>query len=135
MKKFTNTHISAIRPSSDRQQVADPATTGLFLIVQPSGVKSWAWRGRIGGKSRKLTLGRYPAHSLADAREWATALTRQRDGGIDPLAERERKAKASSMPVIQRLCHDDVLLDGDRGYRTRHERSLWCLPLDRQLGR
>ena len=31
MKKFTNTHISAVRPSSERQQLADPATTGLFL--------------------------------------------------------------------------------------------------------
>lgn len=96
MKKFTNTHISAVRPSSERQQLADPATTGLFLIVQPSGVKSWAWRGRIGGKPRKLTLGRYPAHSLADAREWACGIIRQQAGGIDPLAERERQAKASA---------------------------------------
>ena len=96
MKKFTTTALNAVRPSSERQQLADPATTGLFLIVQPTGVKSWAWRGRIGGKPRKLTLGRYPAHSLADAREWACALTRQRDGGIDPLAERARKAKADA---------------------------------------
>ncbi len=97
MKKFTNSHISAIRPSSDRQQVADPATTGLFLIVQPSGVKSWAWRGRIGGKSRKLTLGRYPAHSLADAPRMgyrAHPPARRRDRS--PLAERERKAKADA---------------------------------------
>ncbi len=96
MKKFTVTSINAVRPSSERQQLSDPATTGLLLIVQPSGVKSWAWRGRIGGKPRKLTLGRYPAHSLADAREWASALTRQRDGGIDPFAERARKAKAEA---------------------------------------
>ena len=42
MKKFTVTSINAVRPSSERQQLSDPATTGLFLIVQPSGVKSWA---------------------------------------------------------------------------------------------
>ncbi len=96
MKKFTTTSLNAVRPSSKRQQLPDPATTGLFLIVQSSGVKSWAWRGRIGGKPRKLTLGRFPAHSLADAREWASALTRLRDGGIDPLAERARKAKADA---------------------------------------
>jgi integrase len=96
MKKFTTTSINAVRPSIERQQLADPATTGLFLIVQPSGVKSWAWRGRIGGKPRKLTLGRYPAHSLADAREWACGITRKQAGGIDPLAERERQAKASA---------------------------------------
>ena len=96
MKKLTITSINAVRLSSERQQLPDPATTGLFLIVQPSGVKSWAWRGRIDGKPRKLTLGRYPAHSLADARDWACALTRQRDGGINPLAERERAAKATA---------------------------------------
>ena len=96
MKKFTTTSLNAVRPSSKRQQLPDPATTGLFLRVQSSGAKSWVWRGRIGGKSRTVTLGRYPAHSLAAAREWACFLTRQRDGGIDPLAEQARKAKADA---------------------------------------
>lgn len=93
VKNFTVTSIKAIAPSPDRQQIADPSTPNLFLIVQPTGVKSWAWRGRIAGRSCKLTLGRYPAHGLADAREWARDLTRQRDGGFDPVAERQRRAK------------------------------------------
>lgn len=96
VKNLTDATVRAFRPASQRQQVPDAAAPGLFLIVQPTGKKSWAWRGRIAGKPRKITLGRYPAHGLADAREWARSLTRQRDGGIDPLAERERQAQAAA---------------------------------------
>ena len=96
MRNFTATSVKAISPSTVRQQLADLSTPGLFLIVQPSGIKSWAWRGRIAGTPRKLTLGRYPAHGLADARDWARDLTRKRDGGIDPIRERERQAKSDA---------------------------------------
>ena len=30
---------------------------GLYLVIQPTGAKSWAYRYRMDGKSRKLTLG------------------------------------------------------------------------------
>jgi hypothetical protein len=40
-----------------RTEIPDRAAVGLFLIVQPSGVKSWALRYRVRGRSRKLTLG------------------------------------------------------------------------------
>lgn len=96
MKTLTDTMIRAIHPADRRLQVRDNGAPGLFLIIQPNGKKSWAWRGRISGKPSKLTLGRYPAHTLADAREWARELTRKRDGGIDPIAERDERAKADA---------------------------------------
>ena len=40
-----------------RTEIHDRGCPGLFLIVQPSGAKSWALRYRVAGKSRKLTLG------------------------------------------------------------------------------
>ena len=103
MRNFTATSVKAISPSTVRQQLADLSTPGLFLIVQPSGIKSWAWRGRIAGTPRKLTLGRYPAHGLADARDWARDLTRKRDGGIDPIREREQQAKSDADAALTRL--------------------------------
>src|SRR3546814_9190181 len=36
---------------------SDALLPGLYLVVQPSGAKSWAVRYRHGGKPRKLTLG------------------------------------------------------------------------------
>lgn len=40
-----------------RQEIADAALPGLYLVVQPSGAKSWALRYRQEGKPAKLTLG------------------------------------------------------------------------------
>ena len=64
---------------------------GLYLVVQPSGSKSWAYRYRIEGQSRKLTLGilldpdakpdtdaagELPALSVTEARQRASAAGR-----------------------------------------------------------
>jgi len=40
-----------------RREIPDGALPGLYLVVQPSGAKSWALRYRFDGKPRKLTLG------------------------------------------------------------------------------
>ena len=44
---------------------------GLIMLVKPSGVKTWQLRYYKPGTSKRttLTLGNYPALSLADARE------------------------------------------------------------------
>ncbi|APX92704.1 hypothetical protein BWR19_07035 [Halomonas sp. 1513] len=41
---------------------------GLYLHVRKSGAKAWLYRDRTGGKDTFLTLGNYPAVSLAAAR-------------------------------------------------------------------
>jgi len=40
-----------------RREIPDGALPGLYLVVQPSGKKSWALRYRFDGKPKKLTLG------------------------------------------------------------------------------
>jgi integrase len=72
---------------------------GLYLVVRPTGARSWVFRFMRHGKVRDIGLG--PAGpggvSLADARHAAAALTLKVREGIDPLEERqERKAKAKS---------------------------------------
>jgi len=53
---------------------------GLFLLVRPSGTKSWQFRYQFMGKEKVLSIGQYPAVSLADAR-------RKRDGAKNLLAD------------------------------------------------
>ena len=69
---------------------------GLYLQITPSksgGVsKSWLYRYKVGGKSRKLGLGSLHAVSLADARQKAVDARRLLLGGNDPV-ETKRKAK------------------------------------------
>ena len=88
-KAFTTKGIEALKPdSAKRIEVSDASCRGLFIVVQPSGAKSWALRYRFGGKPAKLTLGRWPAMGLADARAAAGAALERIDHGDDPAADK-----------------------------------------------
>ena len=40
-----------------RREIPDGGSDGLYLVVQPGGAKSWAFRYRFAGKPKKLSLG------------------------------------------------------------------------------
>ena len=65
--------VESIKPTDARQEIA--CGNGLFLIVQPepSGAKSWAYRGRVNGKWAKIKLGDFPGTKLTAARALAGA--------------------------------------------------------------
>jgi len=64
----------------------DGMETGLHLLVQPNGTKTFRLKIQINGKDRRLTLGSYPDMSLAEAREEASKTKKQVKQGIDPTA-------------------------------------------------
>src|SRR5262245_25066963 len=76
------------KPATTRQEILD--RDGLYFIVQPSGVKSWAlrYRRKGDGKAVKHTIGSYPAVSLKDARSAANALRAEIDRGADPHGDK-----------------------------------------------
>ena len=80
---LTKVSIDKASAGQDRKETPDGSVPGLYLVVQPSGVKSFALRYRYGGKSKKLTLGRYPTLSLADARQKARQAKEQLSYGND----------------------------------------------------
>ena len=86
--------VEAARPQATRQEIPDGALPGLYLVVQPSGARSWAVRYRHAGKPRKATLGAFPALTLADARDAARAALRAAAEGADPAGEKVAKRKA-----------------------------------------
>ena len=68
---------------------------GLNLLVKDSGARSWVYRYMIEGRSRDFGLGSAAGPdtiTLAKARDLASALRVKVKAGIDPLAERDRKA-------------------------------------------
>lgn len=94
----------------------DPAVAGLTFVNAPSGRKSWSFRRRLPGSKKILSLTRdYPAVSIADAREWATALNEKIERGIDPREEaRAQQAHlAMTIEAAHRL-YMEVLRRGDR---------------------
>lgn len=84
---------------SKRLEVPDGAIVGLYLVIQPSGVKSWAVRYRAAGQSRKVTLGPYPRLSLKEARESARETLRIASEGGDPAGDRVTLAKLRGTPI------------------------------------
>ena len=85
--------VEKARARPMRREIADARLTGLYLIIQRSGAKSWALRFRYSGKPRKLTLGSYPQVDVAKARQRASAALEVVSQGRDPCAEK-RVAKA-----------------------------------------
>lgn len=56
-RALTTRAVEAAKPGDNRREISDGLVTGLYLVVQPSGTRSWALRYRHNGKPRKLTLG------------------------------------------------------------------------------
>jgi integrase len=67
--------VETVRPKATRVEYPDGACSGLYLVVQPSGTRSWAVRYRYNGRNGKKTLGRAGASglSLSAARAAAAA--------------------------------------------------------------
>ena len=91
MKRLTAFQVENAKPGATRREISD-GSSGLYLVVQPSGHRSWAVRFRIDGQTRKLTL---PAGlSLAEARVQAAAARKAAEAGADPTeAKKEAEAK------------------------------------------
>ena len=73
-------------PASGQVEHFDAGFPGLALRISYGGGRSWVYFYRVHGKQRRLTLGPYPALSLAEARgAWRTARAAV-DRGEDPAA-------------------------------------------------
>ena len=79
---LTDTKLRSLKRKDAVFRVAD--TNGLCIEVRPAGSKIWRYRYRYAGKANMLTIGEYPAVSLAEARgerDKARALLK---GGANP---------------------------------------------------
>ncbi|MBY9063305.1 Arm DNA-binding domain-containing protein [Sphingomonas yunnanensis] len=63
---------------------------GSYLLVGPTGAKSWMIRIQQNGKRRDIGLGSIAALSLSEARQRAVDLRKHALNGRDPIAERDR---------------------------------------------
>lgn len=84
---LSDTAIKKAKPEPKPYKLADSG--GLFLLVSPSGGKSWRWKYRIDGKEKAMGFGTYPDVSLAQAREFRDQARKQKAVGVDPMAERK----------------------------------------------
>jgi integrase len=90
-RKLTAKTIENLKPGPQRREISDGGS-GLWLVMQPSGRRSWAVRYRFAGRSTKLTLGGWPALTLAAARKAAADALHELARGHDPAAARKATA-------------------------------------------
>lgn len=83
--------IESAQAEEKPYRVADKGS--LYLLVLPSGAKSFEFRYRCGGKLRAVVLGNWPEMGIANARKERDRVRVQLRGGIDPIAQRRIAAE------------------------------------------
>jgi len=86
--------IRKLEPDPEKRREY-PAGGGLYLVIQKSGVRSWAYRYRFDGKQVKLTLS---ASSLKEARKAADIARGRIAKGEDPASE--KRIQRAPAPVV-----------------------------------
>lgn len=106
--KLSAVAVNNAKPKPHRYEIADSEQPGLRLVIQPSGVKSWAYRyERDGRNTVKVTLGRAAGPgslTLQQARNAANDARRLRSTGKDPADQRraERAVEAARIAAEEK---------------------------------
>jgi integrase len=102
-RALTIISVEKASPNGRRVEIPDGGLQGLYLVIQPSGAKSWAYRYRLNGKTRKYTIGAFPKVDLVNARKLArdavTAVGEGRDPGVEKKATRHGSGTAPTTLV------------------------------------
>lgn len=99
---------------------------GLFLLVGPTGARSWMVRVQKDGKRRDIGLGSAGKVTLALARDRARTVRSQIEAGIDPIAERR---KAAGIPTFREAAAT-VHAEHKGGWKNDKHRKQWLATLE-----
>ena len=117
-RKITNTAARTLRCPADKREifVRDTELRGFGMRVSRN-VTSFIYESSAGGKSKRVTIGQWPAWSADEARAAAGELRRRADTGQDITAKRRTIAD-----VWQRHLETDFpsLSESERRNRRRH---------------
>ena len=96
MKKLNAAQVKSIKkPGLHR------ADAGLYLRVRPTGYKSWVQRIVIGKERSDISLGEYPAVSLAQAKDQAARYRLDITDGRNPASEKRAEKRNAKMPTFE----------------------------------
>jgi integrase len=91
---LTDARCRSAQPAAKLQKLTDG--DGLQLWLQPTGAKLWRFAYRFGGKQKLLAIGVYPIIPLVRARQAREDARRLLADGLDPAAEKKRRAEAQA---------------------------------------
>ena len=122
--RLTAKRIENETPGKIRKEIPDGLLVGLYLVVQPSGAKSFAVRYRYAGQPRKLTLGAFPAITLEAARDIGGKALRAAAVGRDPATEKQaRKVAEETAKAEKERGKRDLFENVAREFIERHAKK------------
>lgn len=100
MGNFTDTYIKSLKPRTARYEEYEGG--GFGIRITPKGVKTWIYRYKINEKTDKLTLGHYPAMSLANAKKRFIELSELRREGKTPkdIIQQEKAQESNTVKKL-----------------------------------
>jgi integrase len=131
MGALTDVKLRSLKPRTTAYQVADG--DGLVVEVRSSGQKAWLYRYRLFGRAEKLSLGSYPAVSLAEARDKHFEARRLVAAGKSPAHSKqaEKRRLADDLQTMRGLAKAYIADHVERlasGTRARHYIEKEILP-------
>ena len=94
---FTARSLEALKPTADAQiDYFDQSFPGFYLRISPRGRKAFGVMYRHAGRVRRMTFGRFPPLTLADAREKAKEELRKAAKGEDPAIQKAEEREADN---------------------------------------
>ncbi len=105
---LTDNALKALKPRAKPYTVTDDR--GLYVEVFPTGGIVWRCRYRLNGETEKLTLGKYPALTLKNAR-------RKRDEAAEAAAMGQSPARQKQLAKVAAAGTTTVAEFGERFFR------------------
>ena len=122
-RRLTDISVRNLKARTKRYELADPGARGLYVVVFPSGKRSYVLRYRHAGRPKKLTL--TPGINLATARKAAADAMHAVAQGHDPgEAKKQTKTKAAAAAIntVQNICEEYLQREGGK-LRTAADRE------------
>jgi integrase len=104
---LTDLKVRQAKPRDTDYKLGDAG--GLYLFVAKGGTKSWRLKYRFSGKEKRLTFGRYPEVSLAQARDLRDEARRTIREHRDPAVEAQKRrliAAAAAEATFERVARE-----------------------------
>ena len=108
MTKLTKKLVDDLKPKADRYFIWDGQVAGFGCRVTPGGVKSFVVDYNHAGRRRRMSLGRYGALTVDQARKLALEKLGHSALGTDPMTARDQQRADIT---VNELC-DRYLIDG-----------------------
>jgi integrase len=92
---LTDTVVRKAKATGKAYRLSDGGS--LYLWVTPAGGKLWRWSYHFDSKEKLMSFGKYPAVSLAQARERHAEARKLLATGTDPMAQRKAEKTAEQV--------------------------------------